>query len=199
MLCIGKRMDKNRIYFQGNPWPEGHPLKEFVWTAKVVDGDVWFDIHLETAVYYSERDIEDDDDIEYGSDWEAPIVWGNYHRCTMSTNYWHEGGFRVCKLQEYSADYLDGLELEVDMRPEQIEDWDDLAFHIYLLGHDAVAYHRIKFIREAGGNNFSIQWCGRAAQAYVGDDEFKHPFKLLVTDQKLPVVCNTSPSGVKVP
>jgi len=183
-------MDNNRIYFEGNPWPEGHPLKEFKWTAKVVDGDVWFDIHLESADYYSERDIEDDEDVDYESDWEAPIVWGNYHSCTMSTNYWHKGGFRVCRLDEYSPDYLDGLELEIDMRPDQIEEWDDLAFHIYLLGHDAVACHRIKFIREPNCDDFSIQWQGRAAQAYVGDYEFKHPFKLFVARQKFPVAFN---------
>ena len=55
----------NRIYFKGNPWPEGHPVKEFKWSASIRDGYVWFDMHLESQDYYSERDIEDDEDTEY--------------------------------------------------------------------------------------------------------------------------------------
>ena len=50
----------------------------FAWSVRIKDGEVWFDVHLESADYYSERDIEDDENVEYESDWKAPIVWGNY-------------------------------------------------------------------------------------------------------------------------
>lgn len=178
----------NRIYFEDNPWPEGHPINTFEWTANVKDGDVWFDFHLKSAEYYAERDIDDDDDVDYESDWKAPCVWGNYHACTMSSNFWHEGGFKVCTLEEFTPEFLDGLEIEVDMHPENAEDWDDLAFHIYLLGHDAVACHKIKFIRQGDSERFSINWAGRIAQAYVGDYEFKHRFALTVENQPLPTL-----------
>ena len=179
-------MQSNRIYFIGNPWPEEHPIKTFDWQAKVKDNEVWFDFHLESADYYSEREIEDDEDAEYESDWKAPLVWESFHSCTLSSNYWHEGGFRVCKTSEYSPEFLDGLELEVDMHPERIEDWEDMAFHVYLLGHDAVAYHKIKFLREKNTDKFSILCNGRAAQAYVGDYEFKYSFQFTVNNQKFP-------------
>lgn len=181
-------MKANRIYFEDNPWPEGHPIKTFKWKARVKDGEVWFDVHLESADYYSERDIEDDEDTEYESDWKAPIVWGNYHSCTMSSTYWHEGGFKVCKLEDYSPEFLDGLELEVDMNPNISEHRDDLAFHIYLLGHDAVAFHKIKFIREGDSSNFTIVWSGRIAQAYVGNHNFKHPFTFTVENKNFPKI-----------
>lgn len=174
-----------RIYFKDNPWPEGHLLKEFIWSAEVRDGDVWFHFHLETADYYSERNIGYDEDVEYESDWEAPIAWNNYHSCTLSTNEWHNGGFRVCSEEAFSEDLLDGLEIEVDINPEDIEDWGELAFHIYLLGHDAAAKHKIKFVRTEQ-SMFDIEWTGKIAQAYVGDYEFNHDFSTKIKGVNIP-------------
>ena len=137
-------MNQNRIYFKGNPWPEGHPIKRFELSSRIEDdGYVWIDITLESENYYSERDIDDDEDDDYESDWSAPIVWGNYHRCTISSTKWGNSGVKLCKVDEYCLSYLDGLELSVDPKPEEVDDWEELAFHIYLLGHDAVAKHKI--------------------------------------------------------
>lgn len=58
--------DCDRIFFAGNPWPEGHPIRTFQWSARLCDGMVWFDFHLETIDYDAERDIrlgEDEDDV----------------------------------------------------------------------------------------------------------------------------------------
>ncbi|WP_061333216.1 hypothetical protein [Marinobacter excellens] len=181
-------MEPDRIYSKDNPWPEGHPIKKFAWSAKEIDGDVWFDMHLESADYYAERDIEDDEDDDYPSDWAAPIVWGNYHSCTLSSNYWHHGGFRVCSKAEYTPEFLDGLELLVDPSHETVDNYDDLAFHIYLLGHDAVAKHRIRFERIGDTLQFKIVWSGLIALAYVGDYEFKHEFSALVSNAEYPVL-----------
>ncbi|MCA0894961.1 hypothetical protein [Microbulbifer agarilyticus] len=188
VMLVERLMAINRIFFENNPWPEGHPVKSFKWGAKLKDDYVWFDFHLESADYYSERDIEDDEDLEYETDWAAPIVWGNYHNCTLSTNYWHDGGFKVCKASEYSPEFLDGLELSVDMHPEQIKEWDELAFHIYLLGHDAAACHKIRFVRNPSNGKFSIFWVGRIAQAYIGDYEFRHNFKVNLSHCDMPKV-----------
>jgi hypothetical protein len=185
-------MEPDRIYFKDNPWPEGHPIKTFLWSAKEVDGDVWFDLHLESADYYSERDIEDGEDFDYPSDWAAPTVWGNYHSCTLSSNYWHDGGFKVCAVTDYTPEFLDGFELVVDPNPETIENWDDLAFHIYLLGHDAVGKHRIRFERVGNSMQFKVTWLGAIAQAYVGDYEFKHEFSALVAASDFPALPNKS-------
>lgn len=181
-------MNPDRIYFKDNPWPEGHPIKEFTWSAKEVDGEVWFDLHLKSADYYAERDIEDDESAEYPSDWAAPIVWGNYHSCTLSSTYWGNDGFRVCAKADYTPELLDGLELTVDPDPEALEDFEDLAFHIYLLGHDAVAKHTIRFDRIGETSQFRITWSGNIAQAYVGDYEFKHEFSLVISSADLPTL-----------
>jgi hypothetical protein len=181
-------MEPNRIYFKDNPWPEGHPIKKFVWSARVEAGDVWFDFHLESVNYYAEREIEDDEDMEYASDWAAPIVWGNFHSCTLSTNNWHEGGFKVCRLEQYSPDFFNGLELEVDKDQQSADDCNYLAFHIYLLGHDSAAKHKIKFERIGDTDLFNIAWSGKIALAYVGDYEYKHDFSTFISGVKFPVL-----------
>jgi hypothetical protein len=177
-------MPANRITFLGNPWPEGHPIKEFEWLASARDGQVWFDFHLQTEDYESERSIDDDEEIEYPSDWEAPIVWNNFHACTLSSNNWHDGGFPVGQIGKVSLESLDGLEVSVDSPAP--EDTEENAFHVYLLGHDASAHHRIKFSRIPGTDKFNILWIGRLALAYVGDYEYKHEFEAKIFEVQAP-------------
>lgn len=187
-------MEMDRIYFKDNPWPEGHPIKEFVWSAKEINGEVWFDLHLKSADYYAERDIEDDEDADYPSDWAAPGVWGNYHACTLSSTFWGNSGFKVCAKTDYTPELLDGLELLVDPNPETLENWDQFAFHIYLLGHDAAARHRIRFERIGDTMQFRISWSGYIALAYVGHYEFKHPFSATVSSVTFPTLAG-QPAG----
>ncbi len=181
-------MSQDRIFFTGNPWPEGHPVKEFRWTAAVREGQVRFDLHLRSDDYEAEREIEDPeendeegeegDDTEdraYIGDWQSVGVWTNYHRCTLSSTNWGAGdGLAVCATADYSLGLLDGLEIEVDDPPPA--DIEDNFFHIYLLGHDAAAAHRIRFDRIPGTDRFNITWTGKIALAYAGDNEYKYEF-----------------------
>ncbi len=177
---------ENRIWFAGNPWPEGHPIAAFEWTVEVRDGIVWMLIHLKSSDYYSERKIVDEG-VDYYSDWGSPLVWRNYHACTMSCTYWHHGGFPVCPVEQFSPEFLDGYEAVVDPLPESADtDFDDLAFHIYLLGHDAVAGHRIRFRRRANSDRFDIEWTGKIANAYVGDYDYKRDFRAQIFDVLFP-------------
>ena len=183
---------ENRIWFAGNPWPEGHPIKVICWTAEVREGVVWMSIHLESADYYSERDI-DDDGVVYASDWQAPIVWANYHSCTISCTQWHRGGWQVCPVEKFSLDFLNGYEANVDPLPDSAEkDFDDLAFHIYLLGHDAVAGHRIRFTRRGDSDRFDIEWSGKIANAYAGDYDYRHDFRAVIYDIPAPQLSPTA-------
>jgi hypothetical protein len=184
-------MTNSRIFFNANPWPEGHPIKSFEWTARVENGEIWFDFHLKSENYYSERDAEDIE-TEEKQDWDAPNVWGNYHSCILSTNYWHNGGFRVGAVGAISLDSIDGLELVFDSPPP--EDKEENAFHIYLLGHDAVADHRIKFTRVAGTDCFNIDWVGKIALVYIGEDEYKHGFVVSLRNVAAPSLPNACPT-----
>jgi hypothetical protein len=175
-------MNRNRMTFIGNPWPEGHPIRTFDWTAELRGNVVWFHFHLETEDYDAEREADDLD--EDAGSWESPSVWHNYNSCKLSSTYWHDGGFPVCSVEQFSAEYLDGLEVRVDEPP--IGDLEDLAFHVYLLGHDSVADHTIRFDRVPGTNRFDIRWHGKAALTYAGDDEFKYSFRAEISDVELP-------------
>ncbi|MET3287619.1 UNVERIFIED_CONTAM: hypothetical protein ABID98_000189 [Brevibacillus sp. OAP136] len=38
----------NRIYFAGNPWPDGHRIKAFAWSGRLEPGSgLWFDFDLD--------------------------------------------------------------------------------------------------------------------------------------------------------
>jgi len=174
----------SRIRFTGNPWPEGHRIREFEWLASERDGQVWFDLHLKTEDYDAEREIHGDEEAEHASDWEAPAVWANFHACTLSSNRWHDGGFAVGGVDEVSLESLDGMEVSVDSPPP--EDIEDNAFHVYLLGHDATAQHRIRFSRVPGTDRFNIHWVGKLALAYVGDYEYRYDFEAKIFDVKAP-------------
>lgn len=160
-----------RITFKDNPWPEGHPATLSLCVSER-DGRRGLDIGLQTADYSAEREAPDPG--EGAGDWQAPIVWNNFHRASF------EGWIPLPQSCESLAD-LDGVRLEADHdKLDGPWDWDELAFdHCYLLGHDAVAGHTLEFRRVPEG--LSVRWTGRAALAYVGDYAFKYSFELVGT------------------
>nr|WP_294788030.1 hypothetical protein [uncultured Flavobacterium sp.] len=173
----------NRIYFLENPYPNGHALEQFVWSGRVEeDESIWFDFHIKTERYYAEDESEDDED-EIKSDWDSKGVWGNFHQCTMSSTYWGDNGIKIHKTSEKVIfnDFIKNDLLADSLPLDDHYDYDDVAFGIYLLGHDSCANHRIK-ITPTTSNLFNIDWSGKIALTYVGDDEFRYDFKLHLQD-----------------
>lgn len=169
-----------RIWFLDSPWPDGHSIQDFHWSGRLnEDGSLWFDLHLETVGYDSEREPACNQD----DDWHSPSLWCNFHNCTLSSTYWAEEGSLGLPVGSPASPFkwesLDGLELSAD--PAKVGDAVDLeappAFRIYLLGHDAVANHRVRFQREKTVGAFTLKWTGLIALAYAGDDEFKYKFR----------------------
>lgn len=52
-----------------------------------------------------------------------------------------------------------------------------MTFGIYLTGHDAVADLHLGF-SEGDGGTYTIEFSGRIALIYSGDEHFRHAFKL---------------------
>jgi hypothetical protein len=157
-------MKVGRIVFAGNPWPRGHRIRRFVWSAHLDPATgLWFDLHLVSAPYDegdrgARADEEDDDD----GDWRSKIVWTNYDSAIISSTEWDGRGFLVAtERRPLAFTKLAGRTFRVPARD---------AFGIYLLGHDAAAKHEITFGRD------SIEWSGRIALAYVGQTTFRHRF-----------------------
>lgn len=176
----------NRIFFKGNPYPKGHKIKEFVWNGRLKeDIGLIFDFHLVTDDYYAEDDSEDEEE-EDMPDWVSKIVWGNYHRCTMSSTYWSGNGILIgSEGNKFEFQKLLGQTLIIDSILEgQDYDNDELAFNIYLLGHDDCANHKISFIKQHDKSTFDIKWEGKIALSYSGDYEFKYSFESEINNVK---------------
>ncbi len=186
--------DKNsRIFFEDNPYPMGHKLKAFQWIAELKpDLGIWFHLHLETENYYAEDDTNDPEDMEYESDWKAKVAWGNFHSCRISSSYWHDGGFlgaSESKKFDFSSSEEKAFHLDKLPRPDDFDYDNDMVFGIYLLGHDDCANHKINFKKQIG-KNFTINWNGEIALAYMGDYEFKYKFHTEIKEVKMDgIIC----------
>ncbi|MFE3456425.1 hypothetical protein ACFXKD_02695 [Nocardiopsis aegyptia] len=173
--------DDDRIWFPGNPWPDGHRIRTFVWGGLLdPEGAVRFAFELTSADYAADEPPEPgtDDDDRPGSDFTSPPVWRNYHRCDISPSRGFVVGTPDAPL-DFGA--LDGRTFRVD-RLEDVADLedDDVAFHLYLLGHDSVADHRVRFTAGASPFVFALEWDGRIALTYAGEEEFEHRFRARV-------------------
>ncbi|MEU7633077.1 hypothetical protein AB0C34_24390 [Nocardia sp. NPDC049220] len=180
-----------RIVFPGNPWPDGHAIEEFAWTGRIDPaGRLWFDLHLRSADYNTERMPEDDaDEHEDKDDWSSPIVWHNYHCCTLSSTYWGEDDGTGLRAAEPGRAFLltanQPQRLMADPLPlAQFDDVESLAFNIYLLGHDSVADQEVSFTRRADGTH-DIDWQGRIALTYVSRYEFEYGFRARISGATL--------------
>ena len=162
-----------------NPYPKGHLLKKFKWSAHLDRDKLVFNFHIETDKYYAEDNSSDLEEPE--SSWKSYGVWSNFHACTLSSTNWHEGGIVVGKEnKQIDFNALNDLILTADTlpRPEDF-DHEDAPFFIYLLGHDDCANHKIH-IKKNAQNTFDIEWTGKIALAYVGDYDFDYDFKALI-------------------
>ena len=184
-LFSKSREQPNRIYFKGNPYPEGHRIKKFIWSGRLDEEEqLWFDLHLETEDYYVEDEDDDDfEDEDENSDWEAKIVWENYSSCTISSTKWQSRGILIDTTKgKFDFNSLSKKVFEVDILPlKKNLDFDDLSFQIYLLGHDSCAGHKIKFSR-ASNEKIDIEWSGKIALTYSGEEKFKHDFTAFIQD-----------------
>ncbi len=171
-----------RIWFHGNPWPNGHALKELVWSGRIdADGQLWFDLHCVTVDYADEypESLKTEDE-EEDSSWKSRVVWLNYHATSLSSTKWDEDAGFLAASTNHPMLFakLSERVFTVDSLSKAAEqDDDDFAFHIYCLGHDAVADHKIRFSPRSDGD-LDLVWTGLHANAYVGDHTFENRFTL---------------------
>ena len=173
-------MSIGRIFFAKNPWPAGHGLEVLDWTGRLdPDRGLFFDLHLKSAPYYAETGLPDDDDDEHRrGDWSSPNVWSNYHSCILSSTYWgpNEGVHVGDDDDPFDFSTLPRWEWHVDAH-SNTEDHALHSMHIYLLGHDTVLRHRIRFT-EARGTTFRLRWDAKIALTYVGQRQLAHSLRV---------------------
>lgn len=168
-----------RIYFIGNPWPEGHPIKDFSWS--LIKNEQGYSLHFDivTAEYSAERSFPEE--AMKASNWESPMAWNNYFCGSI------HGGFHLCNSNTDPIKTLTKGPHLVDMLQDNVSDIDDLVFEPYILGHDAMAFHEI-LIEQNSAGNFDINWKGKIALIYSGEKEFNHEFKAVIPNVPAPTI-----------
>lgn len=169
-----------RIWFPKNPWPKGHAVKRATWAGRLdPSGALFFDFDIHSADYDAEdRSTDEDEDDDDEGSWTSRIVWNNYHACSLSSTKWGHRGIEVgSPKKRFAWQGLDGATLRADKAKDTLPDDDDgAAFGIYLMGHDGVADHALRFART--GKTWSIDWKAKIALAYVGNMNLDHRMKL---------------------
>jgi hypothetical protein len=178
-----------RITFAKNPWPKGHGIEKATWTGELLPDELRFHLHVESADYDAEDDRGDDDELDDA--WKARIVWTNYHSCILSSTNWGHHGFvagtpdKPCDLERLEGKTFRVDDVEGDKLDEDIDLGSDPAFGIYLLGHDAVAAHRIEFVKRRGPRTYDLEWRARIALAYTGNYELEHKLVAIIPKLRL--------------
>lgn len=167
----------NRIFFPGNPWPQGHAIISMLWDAYYKPGaGFWFNFYLMSADYWADDKISREDVDEDLPDWESVSAWSNYGSCVIDG--WGYGGTGFVAFgpgERFDFDALAFKRFHVDPSPKEV--LMDPSFRIYLQGHDDVADHHIRFGARQPDNHFSLEWSGKIALTYSGnDDTFCHEF-----------------------
>jgi hypothetical protein len=169
---------RGRITFRKNPWPKGHAIATLNVAGRVdPEKGLFLDVHLRSADYEADPPAVVPDDLDL-PDWKAVSVWGNYHRCTLSSVNWPgeaEGLLVATPKKPLARAQLSGRSPLRDLA-KHVE---TRALHIYLLGHDSVLSDDLRLTRK--GATWSLAWKGRLALTYAGDSVFRHRFEANAT------------------
>lgn len=182
---------QGRIWFEGNPWPGGHRIASFRFGAHIdLDRGSWnpdmlgkrpalaLDFELITERY----DKEDGSDrfASGPTDWTSKSVWNNFQTCRLSSS--ETSDLPGIAVSDSSVPFVfDQASYRFTADPLPIGEFEDFptvaAFGIYLLGHDAAADHRIHLHSRQPDGSYTVEWTGKVARAYVGDDNFEFGFR----------------------
>ncbi|PPK63813.1 hypothetical protein CLV40_12457 [Actinokineospora auranticolor] len=167
------------MWFEGNPWSEGHRIRTFEWVWGLDEqGALWFDPLLITRNYDAERMPPEPPDSDDKREWDSPELWSGYVGCLMEPLDYH--GFPVATPgSPFSLTAAEPRVLTLDPLPEPPNTRH--AFQLQLLGHDTCADHRFVVTRQPDGRH-RIDWTARIALVYAGDEEYKYAFRAELHD-----------------
>ena len=185
--------DNNKIYFSNSPFTNGHKVIDFVWSARLDENfDLWMDLHLESDNYDEEEEYKDDlDEIDDISEENAEKqLWINYDHAIISSTYWNNKGIKIENEAQLDFNQLNKKTFEIDPLPVNLDESENLAFGISMLGNDTVAQHEITFLDTEEFGVFDIKWKGKVANTYLGENEFDYDFYVYMKNIKF--------SGIKI-
>lgn len=155
-------MFENKIYFIGNPWPNGHLIKEGAGMSLFKNNNLIFvKLSLKSENYCLESES-----FSRETDWECVDSWSNY--CFANLNLCEELEVDCTKFASLltKSEFL----LKATSLPINYDDLDINRNHCYILGHDDVVGHKIKLIK-LENNNYNVEWSCEYVGTYFGNYE----------------------------
>lgn len=185
----------NRIWLKDNPWPEGHSVKEIQFYGILKENGVYLHLEIKSENYYAKEGYKaiqaparkHDEMLDargIKDNWRFYASWLNYHACHIYPN---NDLLLGNENNPFSINKFSNLELSADNPPPEEKQWggldfDNMFFHCYILGHDAVGHHHIHITSATDSLTYHIDWKGKIALTYGGDEAFKHSFEVQLRD-----------------
>lgn len=187
---------EGRIWFENNPWTNGHAIKsaelfielseggEHAWPP---DKGVFLGLKIKSDTYYAEMSIEEqertyeakstsNENVKNTDGWNSFPLWHNFGSCTIESSNAQIGN--VSQKYDLTTLMLGRLEFEKDRKVVPDQENALNAFTCYILGHDSVSDHEITFSDTIDSpGHFDIKWTGAVALSYVGNYNFEHRFR----------------------
>ncbi len=187
---------EGRIWFEGNPWPSGHPIKSAELFIELSEGEdqswppergAYLGLNIKSHDYYSEMTKDERekaykeeavilDNNESIADWNSYIVWKNYHRCRIESSNAQIG----TSSQKLDLRNFERCTMAFETGRKSVADQENAlnAFTCYILGHDSVSDHEIKFSTcNSNTGSVDIAWTGAVALSYLGELDFDYRFR----------------------
>ncbi len=185
------------IKFPGNPWPDGHPLKDFRLGVLLHEprGDLpakaTLDLRFRSENYCHPHSFEKMSEAskvqpQETSNWESISSWLNYGAAYATSIASHEDMVIADQDTGFDIECLNDFTRLIDPIPEIISDDDDNyeipAFHSHILSWDDMADHHMNITRNPKSGLYDVFWKGKCGRSDIGSYRFQHEFELQVSD-----------------
>ncbi|GAA0424470.1 hypothetical protein GCM10009133_36310 [Cocleimonas flava] len=185
------------IKFPGNPWPEGHPLKDFRLGVLLhgsrgdIPAKATLDLRFRSEDYCPPDHFEkmlavSEAQREETSNWESISSWLNYGAAYATSIASHEDMVIADEETGFDIECLNDFARVIDPIPETISDDDNNyeipAFHSHILSWDDMADHHMHIKRNPKSGLYDIYWKGKCGRSDIGNYRYQHEFELEVSD-----------------
>jgi len=184
-----------RIKFLGNPWPDGHPLKDFRLGVLLHEsrGDIpakaTLDLRFRSEDYCypatSDVELSNIQDKE-APKWESINSWLSYGAAYATSIASHEDMVIADTKSGFDIECLNDFTRVIDPIPDTITDDDTKleipAFHSHILSWDDMADHHMTIKRNPNSGLYDVYWKGKCDRSEIGNYRFQHEFEIEVSD-----------------
>jgi hypothetical protein len=186
-----------RIKFSDNPWPKGHPLKDFYLGILIHEpkGDLparaTLDVRFRSENYYYPYSYEEMPDAskdqtakskKISSSWEKIDTWLNHDSAYSNSISNHDAMVLADENDGFDLEYLDDFNRVIEPIQQTLPDDDSHykipAYHSHILTRDDMVVHNIHISCDSESGLYDIIWIGNCGKANKGNFRYQHEFEL---------------------